>query len=562
LFKLLPRIFVYLWIALLAFSFYISVRSSYRRSLGIEEFAYACDSFGYLRMAKQIRHAYARGVWPDFKLESTQTRLLIDFMQQRNIAVPRWEEVVAPHAHHYFPQSGYVGVQYPPGTGLVLSMFPQGEAVYRLNRIVVFVFIFVGVAALAIAALKRAWASIGLLMLALSLGLMVLARLGAHSFSMNAVFVPIVLTSVFSLLSLRFRTAGRDRLALACALIAGMSLGLATMIRLPSFLLSAGFLVLLWPGFRNFRIKSLPVAFALGVTITGVIPVVINQHNVAGAWYLSTYATVDAAPPTLERLGHNLSFFLGNGPASVDNWALITAFIGLVGFLLLYARGDTEKFNRLELTWKRFVLAVVLLWLIPICYFLTHRITGDHYMISSIFATVALTGFGAFAIEITCNVASRFEPRRILSWVALVLILWPGAVTLNRVWSERYTRPAPERAITHTPILLPSELVDDKAWIWADLLTGSLWYYANKPAFKIQFTDEEIRAMIFKFVWERGDRQYLIQDSEQMKKYIAEIEQLGGRLELRGKVDGQPYFLVVWPNGVPSAADKVADKRG
>ena len=62
--------------------------------------------------------------------------------------------------------------------------------------------------------------------------------------------------------------------------------------------------------------------------------------------------------------------------------------------------------------------------------------------------------------------------------------------------------------------------------------------------------------MIFKFVRERGDRQYLIQDSEQMKTYIAEIERLGGRLEMRGKVDGQPYFLVVWPNGVPSNADK------
>lgn len=556
--KLLPRIFVYLWITLLACSFYISVRSSYRRSLGTEEFAYACDSFGYLRMAKQIRHAYARGVWPEFKLESPQTRMLIDFMQQQNIAVPRWEEVVAPHAHHYFPESGYVGVQYPPGTGLVLSMFPQGEAVYRLNRIVVFVFIFVGVAALAIAAWKRAWASIGLVVLALSLGLMVLARLGALSFSMNAVLVPIVLTCLFSLLGLRFRTHGRDRLALVCALLAGMSLGFATMIRLPSFLLSAGFLILLWPGFRNLRIKSLPVAFALGATVTGVIPVVINQHNVAGAWYLSTYATVDAAPPTLERLGPNLSFFLGNGHASVDNWALVAAFTGLVGFLLLYARRGSEQFNRLGLSWKRFVLAVGLLWLIPICYFLTHRITGAHYMVSSVFAFVALAGFGAFAIEITSTVASRFEPRRILSWVALVLILWPGAVTLKRVWTERYSGPAPERAITRAPILLPSELVDEKAWIWADLLTGSLWYYANKPAFKIQFTDEEIRAMIFKFVYERGERQYLIQDSEQMKTYIAEIERLGGRVEMRGKVDGQPYFLVVWPNGVPS----VADKRG
>jgi hypothetical protein len=552
----LARIIVYLWRALLAVSFYLSVRTSYRQSLGTEEFAYACDSFGYLGMAKQIRHGYEQGVWPEFKLESAQTRLLINFMQQNNVAVPRWEEVVAPHAHHYFPQSNYVGVQYPPGTGLVLAMFPQGEAIYRLNRIIVDLFILAGALALAMAAWKRAWASIGLVVLALCLGLMVLARLGALSFSINAVLVPIVLTGVFSLLALRFKTADRDRLALLCALFAGFSLGFATMIRLPSFLLSAGFLVLLWPGLRNFRIKSLPVAFALGATITGVIPVVINQHNVAGAWYLSTYSTVDSAPPTLARLGSNLSFYLGSGHASIDNWALVAGFIGLVGFLMLYVRRDSEQLNRLGLNWKQFVLAIALLWVIPIVYFLTHPITGPHYMISSIFATLTLLGFGAFAIEITSNVALRFEPRRILSWVALALILWPVGVTLKRVWSERDLGPAPKQAITHAPILLPAELVDDKAWIWADLLTGSLWYYADKPAFKIQFTDEETRAQMFKFVWQRGERQYLIQDSEQMKVYIAEIEKLGGRLDMRGKVDGQPYFLVVWPNGGPANAGK------
>ena len=552
--KLLPRILVYLWVALLAISFYVAARSSYRQSLGTEEFAYACDSFGYLRMAKEIRHGYEHGVWPEFKLESPQTRLLINFMQQNNVAVPRWDEVVAPHAHHYMPQSGYVGVQYPPGTGLVLAMFPQGEAVYRLNRIVVFIFIAAGILSLALAVWKRAWVSIGLVMLALSIGFIVLGRLGALSFSMNAVLVPILLTTVFSLLAVWLQAIGRDRLALLCALLAGLSLGFATMIRLPSFLLSPGFLVLLWPGLRNFRIKSLPVVFALGVTVSGVIPVVINQHNVAGAWYASTYALVDAAPPTLARLGPNLSFFLGSGPASVDNWALVAGFIGLVGFLLLYVRRDAEQFERLGLSWKRFVLAVVLLWVIPICYFLSHRVTGAHYMISSIFATLTLIGFGALAIEATS--ALRFETRRVLSWVALALVLWPGVVTLSHSWTEAYTAPAPERARTHQPILLPAELVDDKAWIWADLLTGSLWYYANKPAFKIQFTDEETRAKIWKFVYDRGERQYLIQDSEQMKQYIAEIERLGGKLELRGKVDGQLYYLVTWPNGVPSTADQ------
>src|SRR6185437_15051039 len=424
----LARILVYLWVALLAFSFYIAARSSYRQSLNTEEFAYACDSFGYLRMAKEIRHGVEHGVWPEFKLESPQTRLLIDFMQQNKVALARWDEVVAPHAHHYMPQSGSVGVQYPPGTGLVLAMFPQGEAVYRLNRIVVFVFVIAGVVALAIAAWKRVWASIGLVVLALSLGLIVLGRLGALSFSMNAVLVPILLTTVFSLLALWLKTSGRDRLALLCGLLAGLSLGFATMIRLPSFLLSAGFLVLLWPGFRNFRIMSLPVVFALGVTIAGVIPVVINQHNVAGAWYLSTYALVDAAPPTVEALRPNLTYFLGNGPASVDNWALVAGIIGLIGFLLLYVRQD----NRLGLSWKRFVLAVALLWVIPICYFLSHRVTGAHYMISSIFATLTLIGLGAFAIELTSSATPRFEVRRVLPWVALALVLWPAVVTFNR----------------------------------------------------------------------------------------------------------------------------------
>jgi hypothetical protein len=552
----LPRIFVYLWIALLAVSFYIAARSSYRQSLGTEEFAYACDSFGYLRMAKELRHAYEHGTWPKFELESPQTRLLINFMLQNNVAVTRWDEAIAPHAHHYAPRSGYVIDQYPPGTGLVLSMFPQGEAVYRLNRLVVWVFTITGFAALAIAAWKRAWRSIGLVVLALTLGLMVMGRLGALSFSMNALFVPIVLTCVFSLIALRFKTADRDGLALLCALLAGLSLGVATMIRLPSFLFSAGFLVLLWPGWRNFRIKSLPVVFALGVTITGVIPVVINQHVVAGAWYLTTYSRADAEPPTLQYIGRSAAYFLVNGEGSLDNWALVAGAVGLIGFLMLYLRRDSEQFNRLGLSWKRFVLAAVLPWLITLCYFLLHRINAAHYMVSSLFATVTLLGLGAFAIEITSTVRPRFEPRRILSWVALALILWPGAATLKRVWDQRDLGPVPERAATHAPILLPAELVDDKAWIWADLLTGSLWYYANKPAFKIQFTDEETRAKMFKFVWERGERQYLIQDSEQMKVYIAEIEKLGGKLELRGKVDGQLYYLVTWPNGVPSSPEK------
>lgn len=542
------RILCGVWVALLATSFYVCARSSYRSSIGTEEYAYGCDPFGYLRMAKQIRHAMARGGWPQFKLESTQTRTLINFMEQQNVAVPRWEEVVAPHAHHYFPKSGSVGVQYPPGTGLVLAMFPQGEAVYGLNRLVVFVFGIVAIGALIFALWKQAWASIGLVILALNLGLIVLERIGPATFSINAALVPILLTCLFSLFALRFKNG---KLALVCAFIAGLSLGFATLIRLPVLLLLPGFLILIWPGLRELRVKSLPVALVFGVILTGIIPVLVNQQDVAGAWYLPTYANVDAAAPTFERFKSNLSFFLGNGPATLDNWALLYALVGFAGFLLLYSKNGS---NRLGLTWKRLALAALSIWLISICYFLTHAITAPHYMIPPIFAAVTLLGFGALSIEGTTTGGKTFNRRSVLSWAALVLILWPGLATANRVWTNRYRGSTPRSAQTRAPILLPAELVDDKAWIWADLMTGSLWYYASKPAFKIQFTDHEVRAMLYRFVYERGERQYLLQDSEQMKQYIAEIERLGGKFEMRGKIEGAPVLLVVWPAGGPMVA--------
>lgn len=545
------RILCYVWIALLSVTLFVAVRSSYRQSVGTEEFAYACDAFGYLRMAKEIRHGFSNGVWPEFKLESGQTRTLINFLQQQQLPAPQWEEVVAPHAHHYFPQSGYVGVQYPPGTGLILAMYPQGEAVYGLNRTVVTSFASVAIAALLLALWKRAWASFGLVVLALSLGLMMLARVGALSFSINAVLVPILFTCVFSLMALALKNRGRDRLAFFCAFIAGSLLGFATMIRLPALLLMPGIFVLLWPGLQAIRFKSLPVALVIGVAVTGVIPVLINQNNVAGAWYLSTYASVDAALPTLEGLRFNLNFFLGDGHATLDNWSLLYALAGFAACLLLYGRRDRDDANSLGLSWTRLAVSAFLLWFIPICYFLSHRVTGAHYMIPAVFATVTLAGFGALSIEAS-GVPTRFNLRSPLTWVALVLVLAVGWATFNRVWSSRAVGPTPTRAVTRAPILLPAELVDDSAWIWADLLTGSLWYYANKPAFKIQFTDEATRARIFRFVFDRGERQYLIQDSEQMKEYIEEIEKLGGKLEMRGKVEGQPYFLVQWPAQGPS----------
>src|SRR6185312_8147917 len=102
--------------------------------------------------------------------------------------------------------------------------------------------------------------------------------------------------------------------------------------------------------------------------------------------------------------------------------------------------------------------------------------------------------------EATQTPPARPWPRRnILWWLGLALVLLVGIATLNRVWQGRATAPAPPQPVAHAPVILPSELSDARAWIWADVLTGTLWYYDRKPAFKIQFSDKETRAKIFRF---------------------------------------------------------------
>ena len=75
-------------------------------------------------------------------------------------------------------------------------------------------------------------------------------------------------------------------------------------------------------------------------------------------------------------------------------------------------------------------------------------------------------------------------------------------------------------------------------------MTGSLWYYAEKPSYKILFADGATRAQAYRFAFERGESQYVIRDSEGMQSAIAEIERMGAILIPRGMVDNYPYFLV------------------
>jgi hypothetical protein len=546
----------YVWLVLLGVALIMTAAGAYVRSMQIQEYAFGCDPFGYLRMAQVSREATARGELPDYRLETPRTRLLIEFMQMQGIPHTAWGEVVAPHAHHYFPVAGHVAVQYPPGTGLLLAIFPRGEAVHGLNRVIICAFTAVGLLALIVAGWLRAWASAGCVIFALQFGLRILADMDATSYSINAMLVPILLSLTLVFLALVARSiAGKPRGSWALAFLAGVCFGFAVLVRLPVLFLLPGVLILLLGTSLRTLINPLVIAFALGVGLCGALPLLAHQHRVAGMWYLSTYSTLDNTSPSLSALDVTIPFYFEGGAGSKYNWALLVSVIGLAGIVL--NRMGSIVGDRARIEWARIVLSVLVVWGISTAYFLTHRITIPYYQIPATFAVIVILALGGLTLEGQAKGKPRgVEPAesgrwRLLGHFSLALALLPGFVAIERAWPSRPRAPLSTN-VPPRELHLPPDLAHEQAWIFADVQTGPLWYYARQPAFKVLFTDAPTRQLICRFIFERGEPLYAIKDCAEMQIILNELEQLGGRLESRGEMDGCPYYLVHWPKQGPA----------
>lgn len=79
-----------------------------------------CDEFGYLNMAKAITQNKL------FKnhAERPFDKELLDYLRNTYPNPEDYTHLIAPHAYHYDAKASRVINQYPPGTSLLLSVFP------------------------------------------------------------------------------------------------------------------------------------------------------------------------------------------------------------------------------------------------------------------------------------------------------------------------------------------------------------------------------------------------------------------------------------------------------
>jgi hypothetical protein len=545
--KFAKRLLGYAWLCILAVALGFSAFSTDRKARQVEEYPFGSDPFCYLSIAQEIRRASAAGSMPIFTIEHPHTRMLVDFLRTRPEPPHYWNEMISPLAYHYFPVSNQVGVKCPPGAGILLSAFPEGKALHRLDKLVIGLFVTVGIVVLILAGIKQAWLSAGFVILALQLAFEILMRIENASFSINAMFAPMLLSGVClaAALALHYRAKSSFWPSWTLRFLAGFCFGFAILVRLPIAFLLPGVAVLLWPRSLWRWQKSALLAFSLGVLLGGVVPIMIHQSRLTGAWYLPTYGPEDNSPPSLAAVGPNLSFYFGVGKPSEYNWALWTMAVGCAG-LVLYATLNRKKILR----WWRVGLGALLMWGLPMSYFLTHQITGHYYPLPSLFGTVLVLALGSFMFESlhASEPSAVAGARRILATAGFLLALTPGVMMIERT---RFNYHVPTEEVWSRQLNLPAELADERAWVWADIVSGPLWYYARKPSHKVNFSSPELRMEVYKLVLQRGEPQFIIEDGTDMKQMMDEMVRSGAALEQRGMVDGYPYFLINWRHNGP-----------
>jgi hypothetical protein len=311
------------------------------------------DDACYLRQA----HLFQR-----FGLDGLDTRLARDddgYMIGKLRKFPNWDQLSQSRdtpCHTLIPASNKQVLQYPPGTGLVLALFPAGYQVVPLYGVcTIFIFGF-AVAAIWLARSRRE------LTTAAIFGCVAIYMMINPTKASYSIAPTMVVCAAAALLSARL-FSGPSRRPLLLTMAIGLLIGLSVNFRLPNLLLSAGYCLYFLVAFVMQRSRqSFVQGFGFGAALLlGMVPTLAANAINAGSPFSTTYGGADTVAPALD-------------------FEVVRSYLVDLQFpLLLIAIAWTA------LTWRRgrneiaFVVSANLA--VNIAFFLTHPLFTPYYTV-------------------------------------------------------------------------------------------------------------------------------------------------------------------------------------
>ena len=248
------------------------------------------DDICYLRQAHLFERFGLRGIDTDIVLDDD--RYFSGRLQA--IGFPEWNDVKRFPCHTWIPDAGKHVLQYPPGTGFVLSLFPAGFQVIPLH-------VLASVSAVGFSLIALTYASTFYrLVLVTAFGdsaIYLMINPTKASYSMAPTMMVCALAGFLT--AKLFRAAPRHQVLLWALL--GLLIGLSVNFRLPNLFLAAGYCLYLVGAFLLVRSRETFLqGLAFGVAfLIGIMPTLIANAINAGSPFATTYGSVDAVPPEL-----------------------------------------------------------------------------------------------------------------------------------------------------------------------------------------------------------------------------------------------------------------------
>jgi hypothetical protein len=248
------------------------------------------DDICYLRQAHLFQKFGFAGLDTDVAARDDDRYLS---SKLKEIGFPTWSDPTTAPCHTPMPATGKLVLQYPPGTGFALALFPQGFQViplYALANVVVF-----GLALLGIA-YARSKPSVLLATAFGSLAIYLMINPTKASYSMAPTMVVCALAG---LLTPRLFGKGPWRDRVVTTVILGFLIGLAINFRLANLFLSIGyFLFFLIAVLRSWKFETMLQGALFGAGfLAGIIPTLLANAINAGSPFATTYGAGDALPP-------------------------------------------------------------------------------------------------------------------------------------------------------------------------------------------------------------------------------------------------------------------------
>jgi hypothetical protein len=249
------------------------------------------DDICYLRQAHLFQKFGSAGLDTDISRDDdhylTQKLKEIDF--------PTWNDPATAPCHTLMPATRKIVMQYPPGTGFVLALFPQGFQVIPL-------YVLASVAAFGFALVAIAYAStVYSLMLVAAFGDAAIYLMINPTKASYSVAPTMAMCALAGFITAKlFSTEVRNRRFILTALV-GLLLGLAVNFRLPNLFLASGYLIFFLGSFLWSRKIEAALQGALfgAAFLAGMAPTLLANAINAGTPFATTYGGADVAPPEL-----------------------------------------------------------------------------------------------------------------------------------------------------------------------------------------------------------------------------------------------------------------------